>query len=520
MRRELPLVGVALTVLCALVFGAHLQPGGFYNDDWNYLVPAHFSGGYFDAVAALGDVFGPNFRPALRLYLAATYGVFGVEPTGHVAWLLAVGTAMTVMLYAILRRTGVAPGHAGAISAIVLVLADADSARFWPCIGANVLSLILYAAGVLVSLRALRRDGARAWAAHALAVGLIVASLTLYNITVGMALTGGVLYVLYAGRRGALRWMADIVAAVAVTVLITGRDGYPSPPLQEYPQRIIEVGKDAAWVLADSLWAPSHPSGLVVAGIWLGLVGVLVTGWRRAGHARLDRPVAHAVRRWLLVAVGAAFVAAATYVPIVPLGYLSPRAPGQLNRVNIAGGAALVVLTYATLMVAALLLVARDAQTMRRAGALVGAAAAIIAAGNIAQSRRDQRDWERAAVMQRFVVGSVAAAVGRVPSESLVITYAMQFYSAPEVPVFAYPWDLSGALAVHYDDKTIRGYPALGRVKVTCDATSLTIERQGEPFAPVTASYGRSWVVDVAATRATALVDRRTCRRASAALTV
>jgi hypothetical protein len=454
----------------------------------------------------------------MRPYWAATYGVFGVEPTRHIAWLLALGTAMALMLYAILRRTGVGPGHAAAMSAIVLVLADADSARFWPCISANVLSLMLYAGGVLVSLWALRVHGIRALMGHAVGLGLLVASLTLYNITVGLALAGGGLYALRAGRRGALRWAADVAATVAVTLLITGQDGYQSLPLPDYPRRIFEVGKDAAWVLADSLWAPAYPSRPVVIGIWLALAAILCAGWWRLGRATLDQAVGDGLRRWLLLAVGAVCVAVATYAPIVPLSYLSPQAPGQLNRVNIAGGAALVVLTYATLMVGALVLTARGAGSMRRAGALVVVAAAVIAIGNITQVRRDQRAWERAAVLQREVVASVAAAIGRVQRDSLIITYATPFYSAPEVPVFAYPWDLSGALAVHYNDRTIRGYPALGRPKLTCDASFLTIERQGEPFTPVTSSYGRAYVVDVAGRRATALTDRRTCQRASAAL--
>ena len=80
-------------------------------------------------MAAFDDVFGPSYQPLMRLRPGRTYGVFGVEPTWHVAWLLATATAMSrLAVYALLRRLEVGAGHACAMSAIMLVFANADLA--------------------------------------------------------------------------------------------------------------------------------------------------------------------------------------------------------------------------------------------------------------------------------------------------------------------------------------------------------------------------------------------------------
>ena len=47
--------------------------------------------------------------------------------------------------------------------------------------------------------------------------------------------------------------------------------------------------------------------------------------------------------------------------------------------------------------------------------------------------------WENAAVLQRGVVAAVAGTVGRVPEDTLVITYSAPFFTDPEVPVFRIP---------------------------------------------------------------------------------
>jgi hypothetical protein len=199
----------------------------------------------------------------------------------------------------------------------------------------------------------------------------------------------------------------------------------------------------------------------------------------------------------------------------VPSDYLFPRGPGLLNRVNIAAGLALVVVMYSSLAAGTLLATSRWPALRRRSGALVGALIVMVALGHVVQVRRDQRAWERAAILQLDVLDTVAATVDDLRPAALVIASDFQFYTGPQIPAFAYPWDLSAALAVRYDDASLRGYPALGRPRLTCRKSGLTIVRVGEPFAPESASYGNAHFVAVASRRAWPLVDVRSCRAAS-----
>jgi hypothetical protein len=361
--------------------------------------------------------------------------------------------------------------------------------------------------------------GAVRWLEHVLGVGLLVASVTLYVITIGLALVGGMLYLARGGTRGAWRWAVDVGATLAVVTLFSRHTVYrPLPPLDEYPGRTVDLFGEVAWVFADSLWAPVSPSTTVVVAVWATLAIVVAAAWRHAARSAAGDPLAADLRRWVLLAAGAAVAAVAAYVVFVPSGYLSPRAPGQLNRVNVAGGIALVVLLYAALMAAALLVTSALPWGARGAGALVSAAAVLIAAGNIVQVRRDQRLWERSAVLQHHIVRTVTDAIGPVPRGALIITYASQYYTGDEIPVFAYPWDLSAALAVHYDDDSVRAYPALGRPRLSCERTGVTIVRTAEPFPPASASYGRAYLVAVASRQATRITDAGACRTASDAL--
>lgn len=510
---EIVVVVVLLGGLCALAFGAQLQPGGFYNDDWSYLVTAHYSGGFAQAVDGFGYL---SFRPLMQVYWPALYGVLGIDPTRHVAWLLAVSIALAVLVYALLRRVRVHPIHAGLLAALALVSADANSTRFWPCMSANVGSVALYVGGVVVSLRAFELRGRRAVLAHAAGVALLVASMMLYEITIVLGLVGGLLYLLREGRRGACRWAVDAAATAVVIVVFTRHTFYDPVPIGQIPSRMWTVARDAAWVLTDSLWAPANPSWTIVAVVWLAIAAILVLGWRR-GWRRVN-PSAPELRRWTLLAVGALVAAGAAYATIVPSTYLSPSGAGQLNRANVAGGIALFVLLYATLMVLALLATARMRSGRRWAIPLVCAAAVAILASHVVQDRHDQRLWERAALTQEWVVQNVASSVGLLPHDAVVVTYDAPVTVAPGVPVFAAIWDLSGALTVRYDDPSVVGYPALPGSRVECGPATLTLHDANDAFGRQTGRYGQVYVVDVSRRRAIRVTDGRSCRAAGRAL--
>jgi hypothetical protein len=278
-------VGCVLGLLCALAFGPQLQPGGFYNDDWIYLETARYSGGFFDAAGAYDQV---GYQPLMRLYWPAAYGILGTGPTPHVAWLLLTGIVVALLFYALLRRLGVSTWHAGLMAVLVLLFADSDSARFWPCISANSVSLALYLGSVLVTLEALQARGRRALALHVTGLALLMASVMLYVITLGLALFGGALYAVRAGRRGVLRWAVDAGAAVLVALLFSRHTVYDPLPLADYPRRIAKVFGEGGWVFADSFVAPANPSGVAAAVVCVACAAVLAAAWLRAGGARAE----------------------------------------------------------------------------------------------------------------------------------------------------------------------------------------------------------------------------------------
>jgi len=502
-------------LLTGLAFGAHLRPGGFYNDDWAFLVTAHFSGGFLEGVDAFGYL---SFRPLMTLYWPAVFGVLGAEPTWHAAWTLSVSALMGALVFLLLRRLGVEALHAGLIAALVLLFPAADSTRFWPAMSANVLAVALYLAGVIASLAAFRATGRRALLLHAGGVALLLCSVLLYEIASTLILVTGSLYVVLWGRRGLWRWAIDVAAIAAVLLLVTSGTFYEPLPLGEMPDHALEVADQAGWVLADSLWAPASPSHRVAVAVWVGMAAVLAAAAWRLRRGAPDAPGAPELRRWLQLAVGALVATAAAYAAAVPSPHLSPLGPGQQNRANVLGGIGLVVLLYAVLMLAALVACSRSRAPARAAGALVVLAALVIGAGDLRQVRADQRGWERSAVLQEYIVDQVEMAVGELPRGGTVYTFGAPAEAAPGVPVFAAVWDLAGALALRYNDPSLEGYPVLSGSRVDCGRDEVVLHNANDSFESQAASYGPVYFVDVIGAQATRVADRRACRKAAPAL--
>ena len=94
------------------------SPGGFYNDDWLYLVASRYSGGLGAAVRALDFL---SYRPLMTLYWPALFAVLGAEPTAHTAWTFAVASLAVAAVFVLLRSLGHARVHSAVVALLVAI---------------------------------------------------------------------------------------------------------------------------------------------------------------------------------------------------------------------------------------------------------------------------------------------------------------------------------------------------------------------------------------------------------------
>jgi hypothetical protein len=509
-RRETLVVAALLAVLAVAAFGAHLRPGGFYNDDWVYLsstvYPAEDT--FLGAVRALDWL---SFRPLQMLYWPFAFRVVGTDPSVHAGWLLAIATLMATLVFVLLRALRLPALHAGLVAALVLLLPVADSTRFWPAQGANVLAVACYLGGVIVALRGLRATERDAVRSHLPAVVLYAASILLYEIAASTIVVTGLLYVTVAGRRGVRPWAIDVALAGALLVLVTSHTFYDPLPLGDQLEHAVKIARQVPYVLAVTFWAPATPSPPARVAVLVVVAAILVAGVLAARRPHADPAYPAALRGWLALALGAALATGAAYLMIVPSATLDPRGMGEFNRGNMLAGMGLVVFAYAVIAVAAHIAVGRLRAWQPAGMAVIAAAAVLIGAGAVHQVRADQRVWEDAAREQERIIDVVDRTTARPPRATTFLTFRAPIATAPAVPVFVAVYDLAGAVRLHYDDPSLRAYPVLSGSRVDCGPRSLTLHNHNDVAERQSAAYGAVRLVDVAGGRAVGVRNRSQC---------
>jgi hypothetical protein len=489
--REIAGAALVLAVAALVAQWPALGETGFYNDDWNYARTAVLAGGFG---AAVGDFDYLSFRPLQMLYWPLAFRGLGTDFGVHQALLVAIAVLESVLVFALARRAGLERVHAGVAALLVLVSPAADATRFWPSMGANVLAVCAWLGGLLVALAGLRARGRRSWLLHGAALALYLTSILLYEIAASLIFVSGAAYVWRAGRRGLARWAIDAGLVLAVIVLVTRHTFYDPLPADEMPGHAVRVAREGAALFARSLWAPWDPGAVASAAVCLVAAVVIALGWR-AG--RRDR---------VALCLVAAAATAVAFVMLVPSADLSPGKPGQHNRGNVAAAVGLAVLGYAVLLLA-VELVAR-----RRATAIAVALGLVVAVGSVVQLRRDAAHWVASAAAQERIL----RAVGHPPTGATVVTLRAPVQSGPDVPVFAAVWDLQGALALRYDDPSLRAYPVPPGTRVQCGRAGLELHNYNDAFARQTARYADAVLVDVGGGRRLEPPGPRTCREAAA----
>ena len=136
----------------------------------------------------------------------------------------------------------------------------------------------------------------------------------------------------------------------------------------------------------------------------------------------------------------------------------------------------------------------------------------MVGAGYATQLRHDVRAWNRASAEQRRIVDVIATRLGRVPPGSTILTAAAPIQAGPDIPVFAAPWDLAGALTLRWDDPSVRAYPIIGDWRIACGRHGLVLHNANDIFGAQEGRYGQTYVVDVARERSLLVDGPKACR--------
>jgi hypothetical protein len=493
-----------LIVVALVAYGPYMFRGGFYSDDWNFAADyeAESADGFLAGLANLLEI--SVSRPVGTVYAAARSELFGLDPTGHLVLAAALGLAVAVLFYAVLRALGMRPFHAAPIALLTLLFPLADSTRLWATGSAANLAVCLYLAGVLLAFAALRRRGPAAVAMHAASVALYAASVMTYEFTLVPVLLSALLYWhRVPGRAAIRRWIIDVVAMVAVLGLATAQTTVPREPISALPERAIEVTAGALSVVSWSVFPVGGTSDFSPARLVGGLIVVAVLGTalarlRRGGRAAELRP-------WLITAAVATAVIAAGYLVLLLAAGYNPAHRGIANRVNGFSALGIAALVYALVMLGALQLGDR----LRRPAAPIALAlTALLAVGYAVRLQSDERNWRDAADAQERVLEDLAD-TRPPPAGGGLAAFHVPAFTAPGVPVFHQSWDLTGALRLLWGDYSLRAYPVNNGRTMVCAAVDVEVFGDDET---AQLPYGRTRFFDAANGRSAPIRSRAGCR--------
>jgi len=398
---------------------------------------------------------------------------------------------------------------AAVIATLALTFPYSDSVWLWGVLSLTSLAISAALLGVILALRALRSTGRRALALHAASLALYVASILSYEAFAVAGCLSGLLYAHVVGlRRARVRWALDVLV-IGVT-LAFARFALP-----------IDVATPSR---TQSLAGMIHHAGLIVArgARLIGAAALPVTGaspWIGAGALAAVVVAAAAMRlclprgdvaraelgRWLALAGAGAVAALAAWAVYVPAtDHYLPSLAGTVNRVNAAAAIGIAVLLYSCVVLSGRMLV-RLTRLPASAGALlVGATALALGGGYLARSLADARAWDAAAADQRTLLAGMHAALPRPPGEATVFVYGAPASVGPGIPVLNTTLDLTSAMRVSYSSPRLLGVPIAASAGVACGP-------RGPLAAGVTGVYGRSYLLDVAASRPLPLLGRLQC---------
>jgi hypothetical protein len=504
LSKELALVGVGLLGVGLLVVAPHVRHGGFYSDDWTnaWFYRAH---GY--RYMAVHAVF-PR-RPVLAFLLPLPHALFGLDPSSHLAAAVALAAVASLSFFAFLRALGVEFIHALPLAFLALLFPWSDGLLLWATGSINNVALIAYFLGTVTALRGLGLTGdhrRRRTVLHGLSAVLYVVSVLTYEVAAAAILLSGLLYrARFSWRALRKRWLLDaalVLVPLGALVIPAShvRVGSLGERAADVPQFVIQGSS----VFASTFLPPNTSASalkLLVLATTSTILGVAL--WR--ARRREEREL----RRWLLRAAAGASAVGLGYLMFLGYG-LYPLSEGLDDRANTFAAFGFVVVTYS---VVALLSVLLARQPGPRAAAILAAGTLLVGLGFVLRVRDDIERYDAATAQQNDELAKLRAAVPRPPQESTIFTFGYPTASAPGLPIFGAPWDLSGAVRLLWNDPSLTAVPVDGK-SVSCGRNQARVTAYDPQQA---AAYGHAIFVDLSTANVRHIASRRDCLQAQRA---
>jgi hypothetical protein len=446
----------------------------------------------------------PGSRPGLSAYQVLAGQIFGAHMKLHLAFAILVGWLLSLELYLLLRLSRLPALHAGLIAALVLLLPVSDALRLYAGATFVELAVVLFGAGLLMALRALRGSAwfaagavvlwAASWSLHETASAAIVVSLV------------GFLAVALRRRTRPVAWVFGLTLLAAPLILLLR----PVQKAQSFHTDLSHVGtifRQSGTVLARSTVPFGTPTSALVLAV-LGLIAVagIVFAWRW----RADNPRRPALLGWLALAGVSLVVIVLAYVPYVPSSpaWYEPLSAGPSNRINALAGIGYVGLVYGLGGVLVTLAVGRR---LVLAAVLPAVLALVVAAGYVHRTREDASTWNQAFAAEQSALAAVRAKVPGPAHYTAIYMFGHPATIDGTVPVFGATWDLRAAVRLMYGDRTLTGVPMVAGTQIVCGPAAMYPLNNGydSSFA---LPYGHQVLVNVATGAAERIDNQAGCR--------
>ena len=444
---------------------------GFYSDDWGLIASFKLA-----TDPSLAAILRASFmdRPAQGIYLVLLYRLFGTQPLGyHVVNALVLAT-VSVLLYIVARRLGAPRAIALAVALLYTTLPNFSTDRFWFAAFAALLSMGFYLLSVLSDLHAAARKGASFAIARATGIGCLLISVLLYETALPLFLLNPVL-VWWDRRRNHERGVVPLLHFGAVNILLLS--AVAAYKVQTSPRLHAPLGVPALiWSIVTNLIRPGFKEGqyglnlraafdvnygdyffrlpavvwslhqhyavggLAVAALALGIAIFL---YMRSIPADFDARVCG------LFAAGGVLIFLAGYSMFLTNKAIQITPAGIGNRTSIAA-----VLGVALSAVGVLGALASITSRQSIRSAIFAALVAGYAAAGFFVVSTLSTFWIDAYGRELEIVQDITTHIDTPPPKTTLMLAGICSYHGPGI-IFESDWDLSGALRLHYGDRTL-----------------------------------------------------------------
>jgi hypothetical protein len=476
----------ALSLVSSLWYVGRL---GFYSDDWGMFAAFQLPPG--QSIAAIVR---KSFmdRPAQGFYYNLLYRTFGLSPPGYHVVNAAVLACVTALLFVVLRRLRLPRAMAFGAALIYVMLPTYSTDRFWFAAFAAPLSMLFGLISLLADLEAAGRRGV-AFTAHRLgAIAALMVSVLLYEIALPFLFLSPLIVRRMKRSRHFLSMTAvnwTLLSAIAIYKVKTSPrlhapDGVPAlvwsiarnlfrPGFRDGDYGLnlraafnVHFG-DYGFRLPATVWSlhQTHPlPWLPMAALAIG-AGVFLYARTIASDFSLRRSLALAVSGAGVFLVGYSMFLTNKAIQITPTGI------GSRTSMGAALGAAMVIAGLFSVIAGGFPSRARSSAFAALLGGYAGGGFFVIATLS--------SFWIDTYAIELNVENDLVRHVGRLPSGTTLLLAGICSYNGPGI-VFESDWDLSGALRLHYGDRTLSADVLRpGYYRVTDDGIA-TILYEGE----------------------------------------